>query len=88
MIQDLKGLCAIEGHNGYSHYFQNAKAVKTAGELSLPFTGGSDAHQSKEAGACYTEFFHEVAHENFIEQLKSGQFKGVDTRKISKVWPF
>jgi predicted metal-dependent phosphoesterase TrpH len=87
-IKYLKGFCAIEGHNGYSHYFQNAKAVKTAEELKLPHTGGSDAHMSHEVGACYTEFFNEVTYDNFIELLKAGDYEGVDTRKISRVWPF
>ncbi len=87
-IEHLEGLCAIEGHNGYSHYSQNVKAVRTAEELKMPYTGGSDAHVPKEVGACYTEFYNEVTYDNFIEQLKSGNYKGVDTRKVSKVWPF
>ena len=87
-IKTLKGLCAIEGHNGYSHHFQNTKAVKAAKELKLPFTGGSDAHAPHEAGSCYTEFMHEVTYENFIDLLKSGNYQGIDTRKISRVWPF
>jgi len=86
-IKDLSGLCAIEGHNGYAHYYQNAKAVRTAEELKLPFTGGSDAHQSHEVGACYTEFRHDVTYDNFIDLLRGGDYTGVDTRKISRVWP-
>ncbi|MEW6602568.1 MAG: PHP domain-containing protein [Nitrospirota bacterium] len=88
VIRDLEGLCAIEGHNGYAHYFQNAKAVRTAEELNLPYTGGSDAHESHEVGACYTEFHQEVTYDNFIDLLRDGDFRGVDTRKISRVWPF
>ena len=87
-IRHLKGLCAIEGHNGYSHYSQNVKAIKTAEELKLPYSGGSDAHESKEVGACYTEFYDQVTYDNLIELLKAGNYKGVDTRKVSKVWPF
>ncbi len=87
-IKELKGLCALEGHNGYSHYFQNAKAVKAAGEMNLPYTGGSDAHVPHEIGACYTEFMSEVTYSNFIEQLSGRAYKGIDTRKVSKVWPF
>jgi predicted metal-dependent phosphoesterase TrpH len=87
-IKDLKGLCAIEGYNGYSHYSQNAKAIKTAEELRLPYTGGSDAHEPHEAGACYTEFSNEVTYDNFVDLLRGGAYKGVDTRKVSKVWPF
>ena len=87
-IKDLKGLCALEGHNGYSHYYQNAKAVRTAEEMKLPYTGGSDAHLSNEAGACHTEFRHDVTYDNFIDLLRGGDYTGVDTRKISRVWPF
>ena len=87
-IRDLEGLCAIEGHNGYAHHYQNAKAVRTAEELNLPYTGGSDAHQSHEVGACYTEFRHDVTYDNFIDLLRGGDYSGVDTRKISRVWPF
>lgn len=87
-IEKLKGLCAIEGYNGYSHYSQNIKAVRAAEKLNLPCTGGSDAHQPRDVGACYTEFYSEVTYDNFIEMLKSGNYKGVDTRKVSRVWPF
>ena len=87
-IEHVKGLCAIEGHNGYSHCSQNVKAVRAAEKLNLPYTGGSDAHEPREVGACYTEFYSEVTYGNFIEQLKSGNYKGVDTRKVSRVWPF
>ncbi len=87
-IIQVKGLCAIEGYNGYSHHSQNMKAVRAAEELHLPFTGGSDAHASKEVGSCYTEFSSEVTQENFIDMLKAGNYTGVDTRKISRAWPF
>ena len=87
-IRHLKGICALEGHNGYSHYSQNRMAVTTAGELKLPYTGGSDAHAPQETGSCYTEFRSEVTYDNFIELLKAGDYEGVDTRKISRIWPF
>jgi predicted metal-dependent phosphoesterase TrpH len=88
MIHAVRGICALEGYNGYSHYSQNLKAVRAAEELKLPFTGGSDAHAPRDAGACYTEFRSEVTYDNFLEQLKGGGYQGVDTRKVSKVWPF
>ena len=87
-INLIKGLCAIEGYNGYSHHSQNKKAIKAADELNLPYTGGSDAHLPREAGLCYTEFTSEVTHDNLIEMLRAGNYIGVDTRKISRVWPF
>ena len=87
-IRDLKGLCAVEGYNGYSHHSQNKKALKIAEKLNLPYTGGSDAHAPREVGSCYTEFTGEVTHDNLIELLKAGDYTGVDIRKISRAWPF
>lgn len=85
-IDHIEGLTAIEGYNGYSHYIQNKKAVEKAEELQLPFTGGSDAHVPHEVGACFTEFCDRVTYDNFITLLKAGSYKGVDTRKVSRVW--
>lgn len=87
-IMRLNGICAIEGYNGYSHHSQNKKAIQAAEKLHLPFTGGSDAHASKEVGSCYTAFTGEVTYDNFIDMLKAGNYTGVDTRKISRAWPF
>ncbi|MBC8413776.1 PHP domain-containing protein [bacterium] len=87
-VKKLKNISAIEGYNGYSHYAQNSKAVKLAGSLDLPFTGGSDAHESHEVGACYTEFEKKVTYENFLQLLRSGKYKGYDTRKVSRGWVF
>ncbi len=87
-LRDLDGLCAIEGYNGYSHSSQNQNAVNLAKEMELPYTGGSDAHQPEDVGSCYTEFSDEVTYDNFIDLIKKGNYKGVDTRKISKAWPF
>jgi predicted metal-dependent phosphoesterase TrpH len=87
-IRELKGICAIEGHNGYSHSFQNQKAVSLAEEMKLPHIGGSDSHHPHDVGACYTDFSDEVTYDNFLDLLKKGAYKGVDTRKVSKAWPF
>ena len=86
VIDQVKGLTAIEGYNGYSHYIQNKKAVEKAEALSLPYTGGSDAHAPHEVGACFTEFYDQVTYNNFLALLKSGNYRGVDTRKVSRVW--
>jgi len=61
------------------------KAIEAAEVLKLPYTGGSDAHTPSEVGACFTEFDEVVTAENFIEVLKAGKFRGVDTRKISRL---
>ncbi len=87
-IEHIKGFTAIEGYNGYSHYAQNMKAVEAAKRLSLPYTGGSDSHESKEVGACYTEFYDAVTHDNFLDLLRSGNYRGMDTRKVSRGWAF
>ncbi len=83
-VRSVKGICALEGYNGCNMERFNAKAVAVAGELGLSFTGGSDAHDPTDVGACYTEFEGPVTPENLVEQLKSGRFRGVDTRKISR----
>lgn len=83
-IRRVKGICAVEGYNGCNMEVFNVKAIEVAQELRLPFTGGSDAHDPADVGACYTEFDDLVTAENFIERLKAGRYRGVDTRKISK----
>jgi predicted metal-dependent phosphoesterase TrpH len=85
-IRNINGLFAIEGYNGCSHHSQNVRAVKVAGELGLPYTGGSDAHEPHEVGSCFTEFSERVTSHNFIALLKAGNYHGVDTRKISRAW--
>lgn len=83
-IRQVRGICAVEGYNGCNMERFNVKAVEAAREMHLPFTGGSDAHDPADVGACYTEFDDLVTEENFIELLKAGRYRGVDTRKISK----
>jgi hypothetical protein len=87
-IEQIKGFSAIEGYNGYSHHSQNTKAVEAAKRLQLPYTGGSDAHEAKEVGACFTEFYDEVTYDNFLDLLKAGNYQGVDARKVGRAWIF
>ncbi|MGD0283131.1 MAG: PHP domain-containing protein [Dissulfurispiraceae bacterium] len=84
-VKKTNGLCAIEGHNGCNLHSLNMKAVKAATALCLPYTGGSDAHDSHGVGLCYTEFHDKVTPDNFIDLLKEGNYSGIDTRKVSKV---
>jgi len=88
LITTVMGLCAIEGHNGCNMHPFNKKAVETAQALNLPFTGGSDAHAAEEVGACYTDFFDVVTRDNFIHLLKKGSYRGIDTRKVSRMCLF
>jgi predicted metal-dependent phosphoesterase TrpH len=85
LVRNVPGLCALEGYNGCNMHAFNVKAIEAAEVLKLPYTGGSDAHSPLEVGSCFTEFDDVITAENLIEALKAGKFRGVDTRKISKV---
>ena len=80
LIRSVKGICAVEGYNGCNMSILNERAVETARELNLPYTGGSDAHAPSEVGACFTGFAEDVTYENFIDLLKKGNYSGVDMR--------
>ncbi len=84
LAQEVAGLAGLEGCNGANMHSYNMKAIEAAAALKLPYTGGSDAHAPGEVGSCYTEFSEQVTYENFIQLLKAGNFRGVDTRKISR----
>lgn len=88
LLRDLPGIAGLEGYNGANRYDMNKKAVDAAGELRLPYTGGSDAHAPSEVGSCYTEFDEPVRPETFVPLLRAGRYRGVDTRKISRGFPF
>jgi len=86
-IHGLAGIAAVEGYNGCNMHAFNVRAIEAAGAMNLPFTGGSDAHAADEVGSCYTEFDDEVTSDNFVGLLKKGNYKGVDTRRVSR-WIF
>jgi predicted metal-dependent phosphoesterase TrpH len=85
LVRNVPGLCALEGYNGCNMHAFNVKAIEAAELLKLPYTGGSDAHTPLEVGSCFTEFDDEVNARNLIEVLKAGNYRGVDTRKISRL---
>jgi predicted metal-dependent phosphoesterase TrpH len=85
LVRSVDGICALEGYNGCNMHGFNARAVEAAAALGIPFTGGSDAHTPQEVGACYTEFDDAVTAENLVGLLKAGKYRGIDTRKISKL---
>jgi predicted metal-dependent phosphoesterase TrpH len=85
MIRSIGGLAGLEGYNGANMHAYNEKAVAAARSMNIPYTGGSDAHSPQEVGSCYTVFNNTVTYDNFIFLLKQGGFRGVDTRKISRV---
>jgi len=84
LVRKVGGLCALEGFNGCNMHAFNARAIETAEQLKLPFTGGSDAHAPQEVGSCFTEFDDAVTAGNVIDLLRAGKYRGVDKRKISK----
>jgi predicted metal-dependent phosphoesterase TrpH len=88
VVRDLKGICAVEGYNGCNMHVFNVQAIEMAKRLGLPFTGGSDAHFPEEVGSCFTEFEDRPTYENFVTVLRRGKYRGVDTRKISKMLHF
>jgi predicted metal-dependent phosphoesterase TrpH len=85
LVRNVNGIAGLEGYNGANMYAFNVKAIHAAKTLKLPYTGGSDAHDPKEVGSCYTEFYDAVTHENLIDLLRAGNYRGVDTRKISRM---
>ena len=85
LLGSVPGICAVEGYNGANMHAMNTKAIETAQRLKLPYTGGSDAHLPREVGSCYTEFEGPVTYETFIACLRTGRFRGVETRKISRL---
>jgi predicted metal-dependent phosphoesterase TrpH len=84
LVLDLPGISGLEGFNGANMHAMNKKAIETAVKLNLPHTGGSDAHSPFEVGSCYTEFDDHVTPGNFLDCLKTGRYRGVDIRKISR----
>lgn len=85
LVRKVPGICALEGYNGCNMHAFNVKAIEAADARKLPVTGGSDAHIPWEVGSCYTEFADVVTPENFIDVLKAGKYRGVDSRKISRL---
>jgi predicted metal-dependent phosphoesterase TrpH len=85
LVKTVKGIRALEGYNGCNMHPFNMRAVDAAQMLNIPYTGGSDAHESKDVGSCFTEFDDRVTSENFIALLNAGRYRGVDLRKVSKM---
>lgn len=84
LVQSVEGITGLEGYNGANMHAFNVRAIDAASARKLPYTGGSDAHSPREIGSCFTEFSSCVTRENFIDLLKAGRYRGVDTRKISR----
>jgi predicted metal-dependent phosphoesterase TrpH len=85
LVLSLEGITAIEGMNGANIHPMNVRAAEAARSLGLPCTGGSDAHQPKEVGNCYTEFEKKVPEDGLVNALREGHYEGLDTRKVSRM---
>ena len=64
----------------------NEKARQLARKLSVPGTGGSDAHHASELGGCVTEFDCEPSLAALKEALKAGSCRAVEVRACKWVW--
>ena len=84
LVLRLEGIPSLEGCNGNNMHPYNERAIAAARERGLAYTGGSDAHEPREVGSCFTEFEDRVTYETFINQLRNGRYRGVDLRKISR----
>ncbi len=72
---------ALEVYNGHSGFDEIEFAHLVAERLHLKGSGGSDAHATLEVDSCYSVFEDDIGDEqDFIEQIKSGRFHGVDQR--------
>ncbi len=73
---------AVEVTNSKVTEKENRFAAKVAEGLSLPATGGSDAHEVSEVGIYATRFSHVIKDEkDLIEALRSGDFSPLAFRK-------
>jgi predicted metal-dependent phosphoesterase TrpH len=67
----------LEGFNGRNMEGNNMFACQLAERLSLPTSGGSDAHAKNELGKCVTIFENDIRNEvELMQELKAGRFAG------------
>ena len=72
-LLDLRGIVAVETHNGSNVDADNELAVTAARHLELPALGGSDCHKVAAVGRCATEFLQPVTDmPSFIAAVRSG----------------
>jgi len=73
----LRAVHGIETHNGQNTREANSAAALMRGELSVPGTGGSDAHDVSHVGRCVTVFERRFStDEELIGELKAGRCYG------------
>ena len=76
-IFGLRGIDAVETHNGFNSLEQNERALHAASSLRLPSIGGSDCHTVEQIGRAVTEFFHPIQTiEDMIGEILKGNCRG------------
>lgn len=68
---------ALETHNSLYPLFSLTKrlSVRMAESLSLPMSGGSDAHRARDVGNCYTLVDAEPSLDDILESIRKGKIK-------------
>jgi hypothetical protein len=76
-LLELKGIAAVETHNGGNIHSDNDLAITAAAHLALPSLGGSDCHKAEAVGRCATEFSQTVTDmKSFIAAVRVGACRG------------
>jgi len=93
-VYSLEGIPALEGRNGqcevrYPH--ENEDAMLAAKALGIKSIGGSDAHDPKYIGCCFTEFKGWIdSEEKLVHALLHGRYRAMRNmnavRGIRKSW--
>ncbi|MGI0054398.1 MAG: PHP domain-containing protein [Thermoplasmata archaeon] len=67
----------LEGRNGHSTEFANARAELVAAQRALGTTGGSDAHTPRDVGRAYTIFSEGIETvDDLLDALRRGRCRG------------
>jgi len=73
----LRGIVAVETHNGANLDSDNELAFDAARRMGLPGLGGSDCHKLRAVGRCATEFLRPVSDiGSFISAVREGACRG------------
>ncbi|MBM4326806.1 MAG: PHP domain-containing protein [Deltaproteobacteria bacterium] len=77
-VCSVKGVAALETHNGGNLPHQNSPAIEAALRLSLPSVGGSDCHRPEDVGRSVTEFSDQIRSMNdLVGEIKAGNCRGL-----------
>jgi len=79
VLHPLYPVChALEGLNGRGREAENGFSGALAARLSLPATGGSDAHQPEDVGSYATAFDRRITSlADLIAELQAGRYRAV-----------